>query len=552
MGQSSSQALEALPKVETFDHFISRFQDLLRGLYFNRRDEQWLRNIAAEFNSTPLATGEWDESSLSRFLRTLVPEPLWPDLDNSMPLLHRSLARLGSFPYHNAPPRPLTVDTALVAIFVMSFECNRKWLRFDQCADSEAAEEQQLQRWAHRVLFQSMSVAKVAAAVQVESRTDADDDDLLRAYELVQEANQTRDWERNPTLVRYGDPIIPVQHLPSSQSRNMSGIIPRIEFKSMLKLLLHFQLYLASEPVADQSLDVAAENVLGAFLPADSDENSGIEWNTFEAAANAIGPNLFLNIGYLGSPIEKPNDLKPTNPFNVKDMDLWIKQTFLPPRHTSLPTGAILNSVSLSQLLAILPRSFVFTPTTSVYSFQNGESNIGILHQHLTSGQRPAILLISSAGSSVLVGAVFPAEESQKHEGLVWQLVPTLKVARSQGDIIQVVLDRPASRLTASIGATRICLWEDGRAEVCGFGGLTGLPPCWGGGLNWVKAELEDSQLLSSASVYDRHSSHTLVEEDYANVVVAVCGGDGALPPRTYMNQGRWKEAEGLQVRWSI
>ncbi|EHA56438.1 hypothetical protein MGG_14592 [Pyricularia oryzae 70-15] len=146
MGQYFSQALEAPPTVETFDDFITRFQTLIRGLYFNRRDQQWLLNISAEFNLTPSAAGEWDESSLSRFLRTLVPEPLWPDLENSIPLLHRSLARLGSFPYHNAPPRPLTVDTALVAIVVMSFECNRKWLRFDQCAASEAAEEQQTQR----------------------------------------------------------------------------------------------------------------------------------------------------------------------------------------------------------------------------------------------------------------------------------------------------------------------------------------------------------------------------------------------------------------------
>lgn len=338
-----------------------------------------------------------------------------------------------------------------------------------------------------------MSVAKVAAAGAAESRTDADDEDLLRAYQLVQEANQTRDWERNPTVVRHGDPIIPVQHLPSSQSRNMSGIIPRSEFKSLLKLLLHFQLYLAGEPVADQSLDMAVDSVLGAFLPADADESSDIEWDAFEAATNAIGvrwtgysvlkltckltplhqPNLFLNIGYLGSPIEEPNDLKPTNPFNAKDMALWVEQTFLPPKHTSLPTGAILNSASLSQLLAILPRSFVFTPTTSVSSFQNGEFNIGVLHQHLTSGQRPIILLISSAGSSVLAGAVFPAEESENHEGLVWQLVPTLKVARSQGDAIQTTLDRSASQLTVSIGASRICLWEDGRAEICGFGGLT-------------------------------------------------------------------------------
>lgn len=338
-----------------------------------------------------------------------------------------------------------------------------------------------------------MSVAKVAAAGPAELRTDADDEDLLRAYQLVQEANQTRDWERNPTVVRHGDPIIPVQHLPSSQSRNMSGIIPRSEFKSVLKLLLHFQLYLAGEPVADQSLDVAVDSVLGAFLPADADESSDIEWDAFEAATNAIGvrwtsssvlkltckltalhqPNLFLNIGYLGSPIEEPNDLKPTNPFNAKDMALWVEQTFLPPKHTSLPTGAILNSASLSQLLAILPRSFVFTPTTSVSSFQNDEFNIGVLHQHLTSGQRPIILLISSAGSSVLAGAVFPAEESENHEGLVWQLVPTLKVARSQGDAIQTTLDRSASQLTVSIGASRICLWEDGRAEICGFGGLT-------------------------------------------------------------------------------
>ncbi|KAI6438048.1 hypothetical protein MCOR21_000002 [Pyricularia oryzae] len=40
--------------------------------------------------------------------------------------------------------------------------------------------------------------------------------------------------------------------------------------------------------------------------------------------------------------------------------------------------------------------------------------------------------------------------------------------------------------------------------------------------VDWVEAELRDSRLLSSASVYDLHSTRTSVEEDYGNAVVAV------------------------------
>lgn len=42
------------------------------------------------------------------------------------------------------------------------------------------------------------------------------------------------------------------------------------------------------------------------------------------------------------------------------------------------------------------------------------------------------------------------------------------------------------------------------------------------GMVDWVEAELGDFRLLSSASVYDLHSTRTSVEEGYGNAVVAV------------------------------
>lgn len=238
----------------------------------------------------------WDESSLSRFLHTVVPEPLWSDLENAIPLLHRCLVRLGAYPYHNVPTYgPLTADVALVAMGIIhNHEHRGRWSPISWDCDPGDL-DQEWATWARRVLFQCMSIAAADAAEEPTARTDADDRDLLGAHETVERWNYTRDWERAPKRISRGEPIIQVRDLPSSRSQITRGTIPQAEFRSLVKLLLCYQLCEAGyEPglildQVDRDLSTATDSVLAAFSTSDSEQGPGIGWDAFQAGAITIG-----------------------------------------------------------------------------------------------------------------------------------------------------------------------------------------------------------------------------------------------------------------------
>lgn len=254
--------------------------------------------IFTEFGCTESATSAavWDESSLSRFLHTVVPEPLWPDIEDAVPLLHRCLVRLGAYPYHNVPPYgPLTADVALVAMGIIhNHEHRGRWSPISWDCDPGDL-DQEWAAWACRVLFQCMSIAAAGAAEEPAARTDADDRDLLGAHETVERWNYTRDWERAPKRISRGEPIVQVRDLPSSRSQSTRGMIPQAEFRSLVKLLLCYQLCEAGyEPglildQVDRDLSTATDCVLAAFSTSDSEQRPGIGWDAFQAGTITIG-----------------------------------------------------------------------------------------------------------------------------------------------------------------------------------------------------------------------------------------------------------------------
>ncbi|TLD25400.1 hypothetical protein PspLS_05687 [Pyricularia sp. CBS 133598] len=233
------------------------------------------------------AEAVWDASNLSAYLRTVVPEPLWPEVETITPILHRCLIRLGKFPYHNVDPgeEQLTYDHVAV-ILAMTLQGGELYFEGDESFEHDDA-------W-HLLfkclLFQCLSVTADESGVGVEpsARTDADDEDLIRAHGFVEQTSKAR-------------------HPDDPKCHGISAAWFRsAEFAALVKLLLYVE---AGEDVELGQLDKQVDHVLDATSQPDtgSNEASGVDWGAFQSVAVAK-PMLFSQLEYLLSPAaEKPN-----------------------------------------------------------------------------------------------------------------------------------------------------------------------------------------------------------------------------------------------------
>lgn len=320
MGQSQSHSKEPLrppAPVKTLDQFLARFRLLattmgLGSLWIDSETEMKAFNDTfhkfASTSASPNSAPIWDQSSMLAFLCTAVPEPLWPDLENAVPLLHRCILRLGSFPYHNVQPekqQQLTPDVLTTALCILNQQSLEMLLYLEDVfvAEDNVASDLFWDNWLHRVMFQSLttSTTTTAGAVVVEppaaDKSDADDEHLLMVHRLLEGKNKNRDIERDPKTIVIGEPIIPVADLPSSRSQDFGGAIPESEFKSLVKLLVFFQLVMVDlEPgPIFKRLPEETNKVFTTFLV--PNHGTDIRWSAFEKAANAMEHNLFHSLG---------------------------------------------------------------------------------------------------------------------------------------------------------------------------------------------------------------------------------------------------------------
>lgn len=118
------------------------------------------------------------------------------------------------------------------------------------------------------LLFQSMRVEQSTAPTSKE-RTEQDDEYLLQAHSFVDHLNNIRP-ESNPTLIVSGPPIISAEQLPSSNSADYGGAIPRDQFTSLIQICLYLNRH---SKRSNSSMD---EVKVPGY-------NEDIRWEAFEA-----------------------------------------------------------------------------------------------------------------------------------------------------------------------------------------------------------------------------------------------------------------------------
>lgn len=199
---------------------------------------------------------------MNDFLQSSLPAEIAPFLADAIPILHRTLLRMGSFPYQNDPEKLLVSDVLRTAIIL--FRKEPEGLYKDH--------------FLLVIIFQSMAGFTPDKAQDQDHQKPRDEDD---DYHLEKALRSVRNRYRNPNNPRAmisGLANPPASNFPSSWSRNFDQPIPTAEFRSFLRLMVFLNL---CDSRADARNHVQVEKVTDCLLAAFQPNTAGITWDHF-------------------------------------------------------------------------------------------------------------------------------------------------------------------------------------------------------------------------------------------------------------------------------
>lgn len=194
----------------------------------------------------------WGEHDIENFLASHLPSSsvLRSDLQTARWLLYRCLERLSLYPFLTKAETPglLTVDDMLAALSILLQRPS--WLAPpSHFATADAAQVQDQARKFRALLFRSMRLPHSHVAKKEDDHQqgkkkethllqDDDNEDVRQVHLMLTQSRRYRS-ARLPTLMLPGPPIIALQDLPSSNSADLSGSIPRDEFEALVRICAH-------------------------------------------------------------------------------------------------------------------------------------------------------------------------------------------------------------------------------------------------------------------------------------------------------------------------
>ena len=203
-------------------------------------------------------------------MQSTFPLELAAILLEAVPLIHRSLLRLGSFPYQNDPEELLTLRVLRTAVILVS--------GFVGDVDSAYFSSEE-----GRVCFQSMaSLAPEKVSWDESLREEADDYDLIKVLSGMR--GRRRHPEQPKVMIR-GPEQPPPSQFPSSWSRDLNQFIPTNEFRSFLRTMVVLNLFSSGIDAQDFTTSIPqTEEVTGCLLAAFQAGPNGISWDAFGRA----------------------------------------------------------------------------------------------------------------------------------------------------------------------------------------------------------------------------------------------------------------------------
>lgn len=200
-------------------------------------------------------------------MQSTFPLELAAILLEAVPIIHRSLLRLGSFPYQNDPEELLTqrvLRTALILVSEFVGDVDSAYLSSDE----------------GRICFQSMtSLAPEKVSRDESLREEADDYDLINVLSGMRGRRRHPD---QPKVMTHGPKQPPPSQFPSSWSRDLNQFIPTDEFRSFLRTMVVLNLFSSGIDAQDFATSIPqTEEVTDCLLAAFQAGPNGISWDVF-------------------------------------------------------------------------------------------------------------------------------------------------------------------------------------------------------------------------------------------------------------------------------
>lgn len=225
----------------------------------------------------------WSESDLTNFLQSTFPPELAPVFLDAIPILHRFLLRLGSFPYQNDPDRLLTLNVLRMAVILLLKNDAYRWSTDQEGRISNS------DPWFDKfrvVVFQSMTSLEDPSGSSPDSKRQRGEEDDFHLQEVLDSINSSSYW-RDPEYPKWviDGPKYPASLYSSSWSKDLHRLIPMDEFRSLLRLLVVSQLYRGGIDAQQFSTCLPQlENVTDCMLAAfkEGNDTTGIPWEVFD------------------------------------------------------------------------------------------------------------------------------------------------------------------------------------------------------------------------------------------------------------------------------
>lgn len=339
-------------------------------------------------------------------MQGIFPSELTPILTDAIPIMHRCLLRLGSYPYQNDPEKLLTHDVLRTAF-------NEIYCLYGRTDYGDPFPNR-----TKMVAFQCLASLDSRKPRNEEHRSEEDDYGLKSVLNGFRARCRDPDY---PKQVYIGPSNPPPSHFPSSWSGDLDQTIPTGEFRSFLRLMMVLNLYNSGIDVARFSacltqVEKTTDCLLAAFQP--SLNHGMLSWENFShaatydvvrpiipyacvTAANVIEkPYFFLGMMRLLGPLVCPRILPQGSlPASVMETQDFFRKAYVPSIQREVPfPGYILNLPLLSQLGLMLPRWLLYEGMSVACSATIDQINLRDLRDHIT--QDPPVLLLVSGRSN--------------------------------------------------------------------------------------------------------------------------------------------------------
>lgn len=273
----------------------------------------------------------------------MFPQELDTILMEAIPIIHRFLRRIGSYPFQNDPGKLLTPRILSAGIF-RSFD----FCEFD---DRNITYDSQ-----NRLYFQSMASMPSKKPDQDKClRDEADDEDLIHALAVIRGARR----KPGAPKVRIRGPVQPPpSNFRPPWSRNMEQLVPTCEFRAFLRLMVVLNLYDTGIDAREfASYRPQTEGVTDCLLAAFRPGPNGISWDGFgQVVHEFVFPSLFIGLHRLFDPlVYKESSSQDKYPSLMEEIQTVLKTAFIPSLRDVPSLGSICTLPILSQLGIILP-----------------------------------------------------------------------------------------------------------------------------------------------------------------------------------------------------